>query len=158
VWGVPVVDNEWMPTAAVIDAQLGEFGIRTVGTRDIARRLADQLAEDEQVADMVKAFVLKRDAKNISGGVFILLALTDRRLVICVRLQHLQGTMGVFRFTAMLLDELSDLSALDRGRFQWTFEGHRWTFDVQNQAVFRTKTIQANTNRFYASLKSRFPT
>jgi len=49
-----------------------------VGKRDLARRLADLFADDEQVVDMVRAFAVKKDRK-LTTGVFILFALTDRR-------------------------------------------------------------------------------
>jgi hypothetical protein len=108
-----------MPTAAAIRAQMKESGVRAVGTPDMARRFADLLAEDEQVVDMVKVFVLERDAKTIAPGAsLILLALTDRRLVLGARGLHGQ-MIGDYTFIAMPFDELSNLTALSGGRFEW---------------------------------------
>jgi len=153
VVGIAVINNEWMPTAAAIEAQLDDFGIRMTGKRNLARRLADQLAEDEQVVDMIKPTTIKIDAKfpKFTNAGALLFALTDRRLVLVWR------TKSILSFTAMPLDEVSDLSALDGGRFEWTFDGHRWAF-IRAQVVVRINATQAKTDRFYASLKSRLPT
>ena len=90
----------------------------------MARLFANHLAEDEQIVDMVKVFVLKKDAKTItSGDGVMLLVLTDTRLVFGIGSMKLGDSV-----TGMPFDELWDLAALDCGRFEWTFKGQRWTY------------------------------
>ncbi len=109
---------------------------------------------------MIRPTTIKIDAKfpsNDNGLPSILFALTDRRLVIVVRKRSMFGMGGHYSFTAMPFDEVSDLSPLVGGRFEWTFHGHRWAF-VRAQVVVRIDATQAKTVRFYASLNSRLPT
>jgi len=150
---VALVDNEWMPTAAAIRAKMKESGVRTIGAqRVLARLFADHLAEDEQIVDMVKAFVLKKDGNTItSGDGAMLLALTDRRLVL-----GMSGAKIGTSFTGLPFYDLSDLSALDRGRFEWRFMGVRWTY-IPPLDLVRVGANEARANRFYESLKSRLP-
>jgi hypothetical protein len=143
-----------MPTAAALEAQWKELGIRIMGNRDMARRLADFLANDEQVVDMVRAFSLKENQRVAVG--FIVFALTDRRLVLGVREQRFSGAVKP-KFVAVPFDELSDLAILESGQFAWTFAGQRWTF-VPPQDLVRVGANRAKANRFAASLQSRLPT
>jgi hypothetical protein len=150
-----LVDNERMPTVPSIEAQMKAFGIRTVGKGDIARRLADALAEDEQVIALLRASVVKRDGKSItSGDDFLLLTLTERRLVLGVRARRIKGTIGNHSFTGMPFHVLSDLTDLGGGRFEWTFEGQRWMFLPPHDLV-RVGANEAKANRFYELLKNR---
>jgi hypothetical protein len=148
-------DNEWMPSTADIEAQWKERGIRIRGNRDMARRFADLLADDEQVIDMVRAFSLKKDRKVTVG--FIVFALTDGSLILGVREQQFFGGAVEPILMAMPCDELSDLSILDDGQFEWTCAGHWWTF-VPPQDLVRVGANGAKANRFSASLKTRLPT
>jgi hypothetical protein len=137
-----------MTSAADIDALMQKCQIRMIARRYTAKKVADELESSERPVDVVKAFRVLVNGKQVGNGPgFALVFLTNQRIIVA------HG--GI---VSLPLAEIASISDLTKGKFTWDrSSGERWRFE-HARGIIRSNGNRDNTQRFYEAMKSEVPT